>query len=132
MYNLFVDKAFPIDAMEYVYDLPHDNKGVGESEVNSTDGLHAALAAAEHSVVIQSPYLVLSKRSRKLFTTLGKDHPILSLFSQPIAWPQRTHFRPTHLPTNIRNITSRLSVLMFMNSAPMRLMPRNLSQECRC
>ena len=75
MYTLFVDKAFHIDAMEYVYDLPHDNKGFGKPELNSTDGLHAALAAAEHSVVIQSPYLVLSKRSRKLFTTLRTDHP---------------------------------------------------------
>jgi len=47
--------------------------------VNSTDRLHAALAAAEYSVVIQSPYLVLSKRSRKLFKKLRKDHPDIEL-----------------------------------------------------
>ncbi len=53
-----------------------------KSQVNSTDGLHAALAAAERSVVIQSPYLVLSRRSRKLFKTLRKDHPDIEfLFS---------------------------------------------------
>jgi phosphatidylserine/phosphatidylglycerophosphate/cardiolipin synthase-like enzyme len=37
------------------------------------------LAAAEKSVVIQSPYLVLSKRSRKLFKNLRKDHPGIKL-----------------------------------------------------
>ena len=38
-----------------------------------------ALAAASESVVIQSPYLVLSKRSRKLFKSLREDHPDIEL-----------------------------------------------------
>jgi len=75
MYSLFVDTAHHVDAVDYVYDLPHGSKVEGQPQVNSTDGLHAALAAAEHSVVIQSPYLVLSKRSRKLFKKLRKEHP---------------------------------------------------------
>ncbi len=63
-------------------DLPHAGKSEGNIQANITDGLHAALAAAEQSVVIQSPYLVLSKRSRKLFKTLRKDHPDIEfLFS---------------------------------------------------
>lgn len=79
MYSLFVDTAHHVDKIEYVYDLPHSSN---KAQVNSTDGLHAALAAAEHSVVIQSPYLVLSRRSRKLFKTLRKDHPDIEfLFS---------------------------------------------------
>jgi len=80
MYSLFVDTAHHVGKIEYVYDLPHSSKK--KSQVNSTDGLHAALAAAERSVVIQSPYLVLSRRSRKLFKTLRKDHPNIEfLFS---------------------------------------------------
>lgn len=75
MYSLFVDTAHHVGAIEYVYDLPHSSSKDDKSRVNSTDGLHAALAAAEQSVVIQSPYLVLSNRSRKLFKTLRKDHP---------------------------------------------------------
>ena len=75
MYSLFVDTAHHVGEIEYVYDLPHSSSKDAKSRVNSTDGLHAALAAAEHSVVIQSPYLVLSNRSRKLFKTLRKDHP---------------------------------------------------------
>jgi len=79
---LFVDTAHHVDVIEYVYDLPHGGKADGKFQVNITDGLHAALAAAEHSVVIQSPYLVLSKRSRKLFRTLRKNHPDIEfLFS---------------------------------------------------
>jgi phosphatidylserine/phosphatidylglycerophosphate/cardiolipin synthase-like enzyme len=37
------------------------------------------LASAENSVVIQSPYLVLSKRSRNLFKALRADHPDIEL-----------------------------------------------------
>ena len=79
MYTLFVDTAHHVDEIEYVYDLPHGSEGNGQSNANSTDGLHAALAAAEKSVVIQSPYLVLSKRSRKLFKKLYKEHPDIEL-----------------------------------------------------
>ena len=79
MHSLFVDTAYQVDAIDYVYDLPHGSKGDGLPQVNSTDRLHAALAAAEYSVVIQSPYLVLSKRSRKLFKKLRKDHPDIEL-----------------------------------------------------
>jgi putative cardiolipin synthase len=75
MFSLFVDTAHHIEKIEYVYDLPHVGNGDHKPQVNSTDGLHAALSQAENSVVIQSPYLVLSKRSRNLFKTLRKDHP---------------------------------------------------------
>ncbi|HEY5776229.1 MAG TPA: phospholipase D family protein [Xanthomonadales bacterium] len=79
MYALFVDKAHLVDAIEYVYDVPHGSTPTDGSQVNITDGLHAVLAAAEESVIIQSPYLILSKRSRKLFKTLRKDHPDIKL-----------------------------------------------------
>lgn len=82
MFSLFVDTAHHVEKIDYVYDLPHVGNGDNEIQVNSTDGLHAALSAAENSVIIQSPYLVLSKRSRKLFKTLRKDHPDIEfLFS---------------------------------------------------
>ena len=82
MHKLFVDTAHPVDAIKYVYDLPHGSPDAAEAHQNITDGLHAELAAAQKSVVIQSPYLVLSKRSRKLFRALRKDHPqIRFLFS---------------------------------------------------
>jgi len=78
MRELFVNTAHEVKSIDYVYDLPHDDNGVN-TQVDITDGLHAALAAAENSVLIQSPYLVLSGRSRKLFKTLNQDHPDIEL-----------------------------------------------------
>ncbi len=79
MYALFVDTAHPVDAIKYVYDLPHGATPTDDFQQNITDGLYAELAAAKNSVIIQSPYLVLSKRSRKLFKTLRKEHPQIKL-----------------------------------------------------
>jgi len=79
MHALFVDSAHLVDAIDYVYDEPHGSSGANNAHINITDGLHSVLAAAERSVVIQSPYLVLSKRSRKLFKTLHKEHPDIKL-----------------------------------------------------
>ena len=79
MHALFVKTAHHIDSIDYFYDQPHDFDNGKTPHADNTAGLHAALAAAEHSVVIQSPYLVLSKRSRKLFRELRKDHPDIEL-----------------------------------------------------
>jgi phosphatidylserine/phosphatidylglycerophosphate/cardiolipin synthase-like enzyme len=79
MHALFVKTAHHIDSIEYFYDLPHDYDNGEKFFADNTSGLHAALAAAEDSVVIQSPYLVLSKRSRKLFKALREDHPDIEL-----------------------------------------------------
>jgi len=82
MHGLFVKTAHRVDSVEYYFDLPHDTEADGFLRTDSTTGLHAALASAEDSVVIQSPYLVLSKRSRNLFRTLREDHPDIEfLFS---------------------------------------------------
>jgi putative cardiolipin synthase len=79
MHELFVATAHPVDAIKYVYDPPHNSDPANKAAQNSTEGLHAELAAAEKSVIIQSPYLVLSKRSRKLFRQLRGEHPQIEL-----------------------------------------------------
>jgi len=79
MYSLFVETAYPVDAIKYVYDRPHNAVPAAEGRENSTEGLHRELAAAEKSVIIQSPYLVLSKRSRTLFRQLRREHPQIEL-----------------------------------------------------
>jgi len=79
MHSLFVKTAHHVDSIEYFYDLPHGFDNGEEPHSDNTDGLHAALAAAEKSVVIQSPYLVLSRRSRKMFKTLRAEHPDIEL-----------------------------------------------------
>ena len=79
MRELFVDTAHEVDAIKYFYDPPHDGATYEQPEKDITDGMHAALADAKESVIIQSPYLVLSRRSRKLFSDLRKDHPDINL-----------------------------------------------------
>jgi len=79
MYSLFVATAHPVDAIKYVYDRPHSADPAADGVENITDGLHRELAAAEKSVIIQSPYLVLSKRTRKLFRQLRREHPQIEL-----------------------------------------------------
>lgn len=79
MHSLFVGTAHHVDSIHYFYDLPHGSDNEGIMHANITTGLHAALASAQDSVVIQSPYLVLSKRSRNLFKALRADHPDIKL-----------------------------------------------------
>lgn len=79
MRSLFVDTAHQVDSVKYFYDLPHGADGEDALHADITAGLHAALASAEKSIVIQSPYLVLSKRSRNLFKGLREEHPDIKL-----------------------------------------------------
>ena len=79
MHELFIKPAHQVDSIKYYYDPPHDSDNSAVSHADITAGLHATLAAAENSVVIQSPYLVLSKRSRNLFKTLREEHPDIEL-----------------------------------------------------
>jgi len=79
MHTLFVKTAHHVDSIGYYHDLPHDEDSNVVPHANITAGLHAALAKAEKSVIIQSPYLVLSKRSRRLFKTIRADHPDIEL-----------------------------------------------------
>ena len=79
MHSLFVDSAHHVKSIDYYYDLPHDNAKKEQFHADITDGLHRTLAAAKESVVIQSPYLVMSKRSRKLFKALHEERPEVEL-----------------------------------------------------
>jgi len=79
MHSLFVDSAHHVDSVKYYYDLPHDRADKEQFHASITDGLHATLAAAKKSIIIQSPYLVMSKRSRKLFKTLHEERPEVEL-----------------------------------------------------
>ena len=79
MHALFVNTAIQVDSIEYFYDLPHGSEIENVAHENITKRLHNVLASARDSVVIQSPYLVLSKRSRNLFKHLREDRPDIEL-----------------------------------------------------
>ncbi len=79
MHRLFVQTAHPVDSVGYYYDLPHADNTGDVPHIDSTAGLHATLARAEKSVLVQSPYLVLSRRTRNVFKALRTDHPEIEL-----------------------------------------------------
>lgn len=82
MHTLFVSTAHQIDSIKYFYDPPHGSDDEDRLLADTTEALHAVLSEAEHTVVLQSPYMVLSKRSRRLFRDVRKDNPDIEfLFS---------------------------------------------------
>ncbi|MEG2802671.1 phospholipase D family protein [Stenotrophomonas sp.] len=73
----FVDTALPVAAVRYVADLPRKHRRERASQ--PANGQHvtepqldALIASAQREVLLQTPYLVLSKPARTLFRTLRK------------------------------------------------------------
>lgn len=76
----FVAPAFSVDRLDYFSDRPR-KEGFPDGAPNRdiTRALHDVLDAAERSVVIQSPYLVLSGAARRLFRELRTRNPAIEL-----------------------------------------------------
>ena len=72
-----VDPALPVGAVSYVADLPrkHRRERAGQplnGQHLTEPRLDALIASAQQEVLLQTPYLVLSKPARKLFEDLRK------------------------------------------------------------
>ena len=78
--ELFVDSAFEVDRLQYFADRPRKHS-VPDDEVHAdtTQQLYDLLLSARQSVVIQSPYMVLSRRARQVFEELRESHPEIEL-----------------------------------------------------
>ena len=72
----FVDTALPVHAVSYVADLPrkHRREHAGQAQPQhlTEPRLDALIAGAQSEVLLQTPYLVLSKPARRLFQDLRK------------------------------------------------------------
>ncbi|MER2176883.1 MAG: phospholipase D-like domain-containing protein, partial [Stenotrophomonas maltophilia] len=73
----FVDTALPVASVQYVADLPRKHRR--ERARQPTNGQHvtepqldALIASAQSEVLLQTPYLVLSKPAQRLFRDLRK------------------------------------------------------------
>lgn len=76
----FVERAFPVARVEYFADLP--NKGHerhDEYDRGLTERIASLLAKSEQRIVMQTPYLVLSKAARELFAGRRETHPELQI-----------------------------------------------------
>lgn len=80
MSRLFVEPAYSVDRLEYFSDAPRKHSlEEGELQEDTTGELYDVLVSARHSVVIQSPYMVLSRRVRDLVAKLRVQNPFIEL-----------------------------------------------------
>jgi len=80
MKDLFVAPAMEVERLKYFSDLPRKHEFPDDALPNdTTPELYEVLTSARHSVVIQSPYMVLSMRARKLFSGLRKRNSNIEL-----------------------------------------------------
>ena len=70
----FVQTALPVRSVSYVADLPrkhrHRRTGSKDEQHVTEPKLDALIASAQHEVLLQTPYLVLSKPAQQLFRDL--------------------------------------------------------------
>ncbi len=72
--RLLLEHSFRVGAVDYFNDLPADRPdGVRSGSGDSTARIHAVIAAAEHSVVIQTPYVVLTPRFERVLAGLSPE-----------------------------------------------------------
>lgn len=80
IHSRFIAPAFEVARVEYFSDLPR--KVAYPEDANKQDitiELLNVLQSARHSVVIQSPYMVLSRKIRDLFVELRRINPAIEL-----------------------------------------------------
>jgi len=78
--STFLAPAFEVERLRYFSDRPRKQQSA-EPEVadDITQQLYDILLSAQRSVIIQSPYMVLSKRARELFAELRERNPDIEL-----------------------------------------------------
>jgi phosphatidylserine/phosphatidylglycerophosphate/cardiolipin synthase-like enzyme len=103
----FIAKMIPVDNIRFISDVPGKNKSfLLGGKGNATREIQATLKTAEHSVIIQSPYLVLSRTARNLFMKLRKTSPELNIIistnsfgstDNPVAYSANYRLRPVYI-----------------------------------
>ncbi|HET9483906.1 MAG TPA: phospholipase D family protein [Xanthomonadales bacterium] len=76
----YVDKAFRVGRVEYFSDHPGKARRGGDPhEQGLTAEISGLMRSARERIVMQTPYLVLSKEAKRLFKRLRRDHPKLRI-----------------------------------------------------
>ncbi|MGH8190485.1 MAG: phospholipase D-like domain-containing protein [Rhodanobacteraceae bacterium] len=71
-----LDHSLKVGLADYFYDLPSKDEAVhGPDSRELTKDLMAMIAGAQHQIVLQTPYLVLTSRAGKIFKALQKKKP---------------------------------------------------------
>ena len=76
----FIEPALEVERLEYFSDRPRKEAFPDDApKKDITRELYDVLNSAQRSVVIQSPYMVLSKRAREVFAGLRQKNPDIEL-----------------------------------------------------
>jgi phosphatidylserine/phosphatidylglycerophosphate/cardiolipin synthase-like enzyme len=68
--------SLKVGLVDYFYDLPSKDEVVhGPDSRELTHDLMAMISGAQHQIVLQTPYLVLTRRAGKIFSELQKQDP---------------------------------------------------------
>lgn len=71
-----VEHSLKVGLVDYFYDLPSKAEAVhGADSRELTRDLMAMIAGAQHQIVLQTPYLVLTRRAGRIFKALQKQSP---------------------------------------------------------
>lgn len=81
------DAAMAVGVVRYLTDLPQKHRRAEEAEVSASSGLRELIASAQHEVLLQTPYLVLSKPAQQLFRDLHQrdDAPRIIVSTNSLA-----------------------------------------------
>ena len=76
-----IDPGFQVDGVvEFVYDKPGKGERIGKYAATAvTDSLLRLLAEARHSVVMQTPYLIVQSKWSSIFARIRRNHPGLEI-----------------------------------------------------
>ncbi|WP_425511074.1 phospholipase D family protein [Xylella taiwanensis] len=84
----FVDAALPVNKVQYVADLPQKHRYEQSANVVSiAPRLDSLISDARHEVILQTPYLVLSRPARNIFRRLNRtqDKPRVVVATNSLA-----------------------------------------------
>ncbi|MEZ5460255.1 phospholipase D family protein [Dokdonella sp.] len=71
----FVDEALRVEKVDYFSDEPQKQDSASDSNSELGDRIEGLIASTESNILMQTPYLVLSKRARRLFGRLKEQEP---------------------------------------------------------
>ena len=69
------DHAIPVGSVEYLADLPDKHSEQQRGTARATEAMRNLIAGAQDEVMLQTPYLVLSKPAQQLFRELHRRTP---------------------------------------------------------
>lgn len=67
------------DRVQFIHDEPGKGRGFFSNDSNTTVELRRLVGLAREEIVVQTPYLILSKAARKLAAQLKQNHPELEI-----------------------------------------------------